>query len=91
MLVEIQPGESPRLQRIDPSVSYSLAGIRALINPGSVGQPRDGDPRASVALLDTDGHSVSWHRIAYDIDAAQRAIRAAGLPNELAARLSRGR
>jgi hypothetical protein len=42
-------------------------------------------------LLDTDEHSISWHRIAYDIEAAQRAIRAAGLPNELAARLSRGR
>lgn len=62
-----------------------------LINPGSVGQPRDGDPRAGYVLLDTENHMLFYCRIAYDIAAAQRKIRAAGLPDVLAVRLSRGR
>jgi diadenosine tetraphosphatase ApaH/serine/threonine PP2A family protein phosphatase len=70
---------------------YSLAGKRALINPGSVGQPRDRDPRASVVLLDTDAQQVTWHRIRYDVAAAQKSIESAGLPRELAKRLEFGR
>ena len=64
---------------------------RYLINPGSVGQPRDGDPRASVAILDDAARRVSIRRIPYDIPAAQRKIREAGLPGFLADRLSVGR
>ncbi len=91
MLVELRPGSPANARTVEPGTPYSLAGTRALINPGSVGQPRDRDPRASVVLLDTDTHHVTWHRIAYDIAAAQRAILTAGLPGELAKRLERGR
>jgi diadenosine tetraphosphatase ApaH/serine/threonine PP2A family protein phosphatase len=62
-----------------------------IANPGSVGQPRDGDPRAGYVLLDTAEGSVTWLRAEYDIRAAQAAIRAAGLPLRLAARLAEGR
>ena len=57
-----------------------LRGRRALVNPGSVGQPRDGDPRSSFLVLDTDADSVSWHRTEYDIAAVQASMLAAGLP-----------
>ena len=58
---------------------------------GSVGQPRDGKPEAMYALLDTDRWQLSFHRVAYDHDAAAWAIRAAGLPDFFADRLERGR
>lgn len=67
-----------------------LDGQRALINPGSVGQPRDGDPDASYLILDPDTVSVTWHRVAYDIATVQAAVRAAGLPGRLADRLAYG-
>ena len=66
-------------------------GTRHLINPGSVGQPRDHDWRASFAIYDTDARTVLFSRVPYDIDAAQAAIRAAGLPERLASRLKDGR
>ncbi len=61
-----------------------------LVNPGSVGQPRDGDPRAAWMTLDTASGEVAWHRSAYDVTGAQDAIRAAGLPESLADRLQYG-
>jgi diadenosine tetraphosphatase ApaH/serine/threonine PP2A family protein phosphatase len=61
-----------------------------LLNPGSVGQPRDGDPRAAWLLLDLDRRSATWRRVDYDIGKAQAAIRAARLPDSLADRLSYG-
>jgi predicted phosphodiesterase len=61
-----------------------------LINPGSVGQPRDGDPRAAWLELDTGGWTALYHRVAYDIQGAAAAIRAAHLPDSLADRLSYG-
>ncbi|MEX1171287.1 MAG: metallophosphoesterase family protein [Chloroflexota bacterium] len=67
-----------------------LAACRALLNPGSVGQPRDGDSRASYAVLDTVADRMRWHRVAYDIGAVQAAMRAAGLPPRLADRLTHG-
>lgn len=73
-----------------PDGRLSLRGRRALVNPGSVGQPRDGDPDASYLLLDPDAGEVTWRRVAYDVEAVQRAIREAGLPSSLAARLSVG-
>jgi len=63
---------------------------RWLLNPGSVGQPRDGDPRAAWLELDTDEWQATYHRVAYDIDSAADAIRSAGLPDLLADRLSVG-
>jgi diadenosine tetraphosphatase ApaH/serine/threonine PP2A family protein phosphatase len=61
-----------------------------LVNPGSVGQPRDGDPRAAYALYWPSERVVEFHRVAYDIDRAAAKIRAAGLPDFLAARLFGG-
>lgn len=62
-----------------------------LINPGSVGQPRDGDPRAAFALYNTDAASVTFYRVPYDIERAQKKILSAGLPDRLASRLAEGR
>ncbi|MGN6189980.1 MAG: metallophosphoesterase family protein, partial [Conexibacter sp.] len=61
-----------------------------LLNPGSVGQPRDGDPRAAWLLLDTDAWTAAFHRAEYDVAGAAAAIRAARLPDSLAERLSHG-
>ena len=61
-----------------------------LINPGSAGQPRDGDPRAAWLLLDTERETVTYQRSDYDIAGAQAAIRAARLPDSLAERLQYG-
>ena len=86
--VETIRGASPRMDRwvmeIDPECAY-------LVNPGSVGQPRDGDPRAAFVLYDSDAGMVTYWRIPYDVAAAQRKIREAGLPPILADRLSLGR
>ena len=73
-----------------PGSSLALDGRRGLINPGSVGQPRDGDPRASYLILDPEAASVTWHRVPYDVATVQAAIRAAGLPSRLADRLAIG-
>ena len=61
-----------------------------LLNPGGVGQPRDGDPRAAWLLLDTERWVAEWRRVDYDVAGAQAAIRQAGLPASLADRLSYG-
>jgi len=63
---------------------------RAIMNPGSVGQPRDNDPRAAYAILDTE--DSSWHarRVAYPIEVTQAHMRAAGLPERLINRLAYG-
>ena len=61
-----------------------------LINPGSTGQPRDGDPRAAWLLLDTEAQACTYMRSEYDIAGAQAAIRAARLPDSLAERLQYG-
>jgi diadenosine tetraphosphatase ApaH/serine/threonine PP2A family protein phosphatase len=66
-------------------------GAKYLVNPGSVGQPRDGDPRAGYVILDTAEGTATWLRADYDIRGAQAAIRDAGLPLRLAARLAEGR
>lgn len=61
------------------------------MNPGSVGQPRDGDPRAAYAVYDGEARTLSLRSAAYDIRATQRAMEAAGLPEWLIVRLSEGR
>lgn len=75
-------------QLADP---LSLEGEdRWLLNPGSVGQPRDGDPRASFAILDLEALTWTWRRLEYDVTAVANAILAAGLPPRLAERLFKG-
>jgi predicted phosphodiesterase len=67
-----------------------LDGVRALLNPGSVGQPRDGDPRAAYLLLDLDARRASFRRAEYDVKRTQSEMRDAGLPETLAGRLELG-
>ena len=64
---------------------------RYLINPGSVGQPRDGDPRASFGIYDSSKATIAIHRVKYKLENTQSRIRAAGLPKPLADRLALGR
>lgn len=74
-----------------PEAPVTIATARALINPGSVGQPRDGNPAASYLVLDTQAGTAEFRRVAYDVAATQRLMRQAGLPPRLAERLSYGR
>jgi len=67
------------------------AGSTLLINPGSIGQPRDGNPRASFGIFNTDTGVFQVVRVAYAVETTSRKIRAAGLPPELAWRLAEGR
>jgi len=64
---------------------------RMIINPGSVGQPRDGDPRASYALLDAESMTWEFHRTAYPVEITQERMRARDLPRRLIERLGKGR
>jgi predicted phosphodiesterase len=66
-------------------------GTRYLLNPGSIGQPRDGDPRAAFAIADMDHQVVEFWRVPYDIAAVQERMRKAGLPGPLIDRLAAGR
>jgi predicted phosphodiesterase len=70
-----------------PGTRLDLSEGRWLINPGSVGQPRDGDPRAAWLELDLDAWSATYHRVEYEIDRAADAIAANDLPEHLARRL----
>jgi diadenosine tetraphosphatase ApaH/serine/threonine PP2A family protein phosphatase len=63
---------------------------RVLLNPGSVGQPRDGEWRAAYLLLDREADTATFHRVEYDVERTQAEMRAAGLPEALAARLTHG-
>ena len=77
-----------RLAEAGTDIDLSVG--RCLLNPGSVGQPRDGDPRAAWLLLDLTGRRATFRRVEYDIARAQAAIREQGLPDTLAARLELG-
>ena len=67
-----------------------LSDARWLLNPGSVGQPRDGDPHAAYLLLDLDARRASFRRVAYDVELTQAEMRVAGLPEALIERLALG-
>ena len=83
--------------QIRPRLSESFAALqieptrRYLLNPGSIGQPRDGDPRACYVLYDSEARRVTYCRVPYDVARAQKKIYEAGLPPILADRLSVGR
>lgn len=80
--------------RVGGAVESELAvraGVKYLLNPGSVGQPRDGDPRAAYAIVDAAAGRVQMIRVPYDVPTAQDKIRKAGLPEPLAERLASGR
>jgi len=74
----------------DLKVNAYSAGVRTLINVGSVGQPRDGNPDAAFGILDRKERTYSLIRVPYDVDTTARAIRKAGLPSFLAKRLFKG-
>ena len=79
-------GVSPQ----EPESFYPEQGSRYIINAGSVGQPRDGNPKASFAVFDTGKNRVEFYRVDYDIGLAQQRIYDAGLPGVLATRLATG-
>jgi diadenosine tetraphosphatase ApaH/serine/threonine PP2A family protein phosphatase len=86
-------GAGRALMRFEPTPGVALPLPRHrlwLATIGSVGQPRDGDPRAMYAIFDTDLAQLSFHRVAYDHPAAAAAIRRAGLPEFFAERLGAG-
>jgi diadenosine tetraphosphatase ApaH/serine/threonine PP2A family protein phosphatase len=74
----------------EADLERDLSSGEWLVNPGGVGQPRDGDPRAAWLLLDTETWKASWRRVEYPIDEAASAIEEAGLPRILAERLYSG-
>jgi len=79
-----RPSESFAALRVEPPRRY-------LLNPGSIGQPRDGDPRAAFAIADLEHQVVEFWRVPYDISVVQQRMRAARLPEPLVQRLSVGR
>jgi diadenosine tetraphosphatase ApaH/serine/threonine PP2A family protein phosphatase len=84
--------EGCRLLKLSDGQVVELTGERRLVlNPGSVGQPRDGDPRASYGLYDTDAATFTLHRVGYDIAETQKLMAEAGLPLWLIQRLGVGR
>jgi diadenosine tetraphosphatase ApaH/serine/threonine PP2A family protein phosphatase len=85
-----RPGHAQGAQTAD-GTEVEISEGSWLLNPGSVGQPRDGDPRAAWLELDTEAWTARYHRVAYDIEGAAAAIRGAGLPDVLAERLEVGR
>jgi len=81
-----------RLGPSSSSATLELNGVaRYLLNPGSIGQPRDGDPRAAFVIADLDRHSVDFWRVPYNIEAVQQRMTKAGLPESLILRLTFGR
>lgn len=76
---------------LTPGIGLVLGDSKMIVNPGGVGQPRDGDPRASYAIYDSERQMINLYRVDYDIEATQKKIMAAGLPVQLMTRLEQGR
>jgi putative phosphoesterase len=92
VIFALSPEAITTVLTVAPSFRFKLRpGVRYLINPGSVGQPRDGNPLTSFAFYDSDTGVVTFHRLNYQVARTQRKILAAGLPRPLADRLSLGR
>jgi diadenosine tetraphosphatase ApaH/serine/threonine PP2A family protein phosphatase len=85
-----RPGDTSGAQAGDGAL-LGLESGEWLLNPGSVGQPRDGDPRAAWMELDTEEWTARFHRVPYDVATAAETILTAGLPSQLAERLESGR
>ncbi len=89
MFATVDRGAEPRTDLAEDEFQLPTEG-RVLLNVGSVGQPRDGDPRAAYGILDIERMVIRLRRVPYDVAGAQAQILAAGLPAVLAARLERG-
>ena len=87
----LQPVALPPLDDGQPASVTLQDDARFLLNPGSIGQPRDGDSRAAFAIFDLDQKRVDFYRTAYDLAKTQQKMRTAGLPEPLIARLEVGR
>ena len=85
------PNRLPQSSPPEPGIPISLGDRRLIINPGAVGQPRDGDPRASFLILDTEEATLEYHRVPYPIEVTQEKMRKKDLPNSLIMRLDYGR
>lgn len=85
-VIQLRPGTGKAFAalRVEPETRY-------LLNPGSIGQPRDGDPRAAFAIADLNHEVVEFWRVPYDIEAVQQRMKRAGLPEPLILRLAFGR
>lgn len=85
-VLHFRPAETDKFSslKIEPGITY-------LLNPGSIGQPRDGDTRAAFAIADLENKQVEFWRVTYDIELVQKRMAAAGLPEALILRLSFGR
>ena len=82
--------KSGGVRRVDPGTTKITLGKKYFINTGSVGQPRDGDPRASYVIYDQEAREVTFRRVDYDFKLTQQKILDAGLPERLAQRLALG-
>ena len=91
LVIEEADGGELLVARPEDGEAVRLGERRLILNPGGVGQPRDGDPRASYAILDTAEAIVEFHRVRYPIHETQALMQAAGLPVRLIQRLERGR
>jgi predicted phosphodiesterase len=92
VIFALSPDSITTILTVAPSFRFKLRpGVRYLINPGSVGQPRDGNPLCSFAIYDSDTHVVTIHRLSYALGKTQEKILKAGLPKPLADRLAIGR
>lgn len=91
-VIYMQMNEQGDTKALAPSYGrpYALNGKRQIINPGSVGQPRDANPKAAYAILDLETDTFEHRRVAYDIKAVQDRMRAADMPERLIARLEHG-
>ena len=87
---EASAGGPPAISPLGDGDAVKLGERRLVANPGGVGQPRDGDPRSSYAIYDSDAGTISHHRVPYDIGATQTKMMERGLPPRLAHRLSYG-
>ena len=86
----LQPGDMPENRKAQVGQRVPLAERRLIINPGSVGQPRDGNPDASYLILDSTAMTIEHRRVAYPITETQALMEQAGLPKRLISRLSYG-
>jgi diadenosine tetraphosphatase ApaH/serine/threonine PP2A family protein phosphatase len=83
--------KSSRVTRTTEERVHIRLGTKYFVNGGSVGQPRDGDPRAAYVIYDTENRVLEFRRVPYDIQKAQASVRDAGLPERLAVRLALGK
>ncbi|MCC6173751.1 MAG: metallophosphoesterase family protein [Chloroflexi bacterium] len=88
----LDPAGDVQAHRVAGEAEVSLArpGWRFILNPGGVGQPRDGDPRAAFLVVDTERATATWRRVSYDVERTQRLMRRVHLPDRLADRLAQG-